>query len=79
MSIDEVKDRTSSVVGTDGDGGLLFDETIAAYVARRRRAQEFLSEAIVESNRKSFRPYVSKTQWTTIVEDFTAGRSSQNL
>jgi len=69
MSYDQVKDRTSSAVGTEEDSGALFDETIAAYSARRKRAEEFLSEALVDSHRKIFRAYLSRPQWTTIADD----------
>ncbi|KAK3317862.1 TIP-1 family-domain-containing protein [Cercophora scortea] len=71
MSYDQVKDRTSSSVGTEEDGGVLFDETIAAYSQRRRRAQDFLAEAIAEDHRKAFRAYLQRPQWTTIAEEPT--------
>ena len=77
MSYDHVKGRTSSTVGTEDDGGVLFDETIAAYSARRKRAEEFLSEALVESQRKAFRAYLQRPQWSTIAEDASAGDSYQ--
>lgn len=69
MSYDQVKDRTSSAVGTEEDSGALFDETIAAYSARRKRAEEFLSEALADSHRKTLRAYLSRPQWTTIADD----------
>lgn len=74
MSYDHVRERTSSVVGNeeDGDDGVLFDETIAAYSARRKTAQEFLVAAIVESHQKAFRPYLQRPQWTTINEESSA-------
>ncbi|KAK0611526.1 TIP-1 family-domain-containing protein [Immersiella caudata] len=77
MSYDHVKGRTSSTVGTEDDGGVLFDETIAAYSARRKRAEEFLSEALVESQRKAFRAYLQRPQWSTIADDASAGDSCQ--
>lgn len=72
-----MKDRTSSTVGTEEDGGVLFDETIAAYSGRRKRAEEFLSEALVETHRKAFRAYLQRPQWSTIAEDSSAGDSYQ--
>ncbi|KAK0713099.1 TIP-1 family-domain-containing protein [Lasiosphaeria miniovina] len=69
MSYDDVRDRTSSAVGTEEDGGVLFDETIAAYSQRRKRAQEFLSETLIESHRKVFKAYLHRPQWSTIVDD----------
>ncbi len=73
MSYDDVKDRTSSAVGTDDDGGVLFDETIQAYSERRERAREFLSEAVAESHQKAFKAYLQKPQWTTINDDSAPG------
>ncbi|KAL2151346.1 hypothetical protein VTH82DRAFT_6444 [Thermothelomyces myriococcoides] len=55
MSYDHVRDKTSAAVGKEEDGGVLFDETIAAYSQRRKRAEEFLSEALIESHRKAFK------------------------
>ncbi|KAI0599764.1 RINT-1 family protein [Biscogniauxia sp. FL1348] len=66
MSQEDVKDRISSAVGTDEDGGILFDETIAAYSHRRRTAEEYLVSALIDSHQKAFRPYLTKPQWTTI-------------
>lgn len=74
MSYDHVKDRTSSAVGTEEDGGVLFDETIAAYSQRRERAKDFLIEALVDSHHKAFRAYVQRPQWTTINDDPTPGK-----
>lgn len=69
MSHDEVKDRTSQTVGSDEDGGVLFDETINAYSARRNTALDWLIAAVQGSHSKAFRPYIQRTQWTTISED----------
>ncbi|KAI8631547.1 RINT-1 family protein [Xylariaceae sp. FL1651] len=66
ISHDDVKDRISSAVGSDGDGGILFDETIAAYSHRRKAAEEYLISALIDSHQKTFRPYLGKPQWTTI-------------
>ncbi|KAL1836245.1 hypothetical protein VTJ49DRAFT_5392 [Mycothermus thermophilus] len=75
MSYDHVRDKTSSAVGKDdGEGdSVLFDETIAAYSQRRKRAEEFLSEALVDSHRKAFRAYLHRTQWSTVADDAAAG------
>lgn len=69
MSYDQVKDRTSATVGSDEDGGVLFDETVEAYGLRRKAAQEFLVSAVADSHYKAFRPYLQRPQWTTINED----------
>lgn len=73
MSYDQVKGRTSAAVGTEEDGGVLFDETIAAYSQRRKRAEEFLSEALVDSHRKAFKAYLHRPQWSTIADDAVSG------
>jgi hypothetical protein len=72
MTYNQVRDRTSAAVGTEEDGGVLFDETIAAYSQRRKRAEEFLSEALIESHRKVFKAYLHRPQWSTIAEDSSA-------
>ncbi|KAI0409272.1 RINT-1 family protein [Xylaria palmicola] len=69
MSHDDVKGRISSAVGSDGDSGTLFDETIAAYSFRRKTAEEYLVSALVDSHQKVFRPYLGQPQWTTISND----------
>ncbi|KAL2023706.1 hypothetical protein VTK56DRAFT_1420 [Thermocarpiscus australiensis] len=69
LSHDHVRDRISAAVGTEEDGGVLFDETIAAYSQRRTRAREFLAEALVETHRKAFKAYLHRPQWSTIAED----------
>ncbi|KAI1441588.1 TIP-1 family-domain-containing protein [Annulohypoxylon stygium] len=76
MSYENVKDKTSSTVGSDGDGGILFDETIAAYTNRRKNAEEYLVSALNDSHQKAFRPYVAKAHWTTI-SDGTHVEASQ--
>ncbi|KAH7362080.1 RINT-1 family protein [Plectosphaerella cucumerina] len=68
MSYEEVKDRTSNAVGSKNDDGIIFDETIAAYAARRQAAQEFLVTALATSHRDAFKAYTTRVQWTTISE-----------
>ncbi|CAN8105034.1 unnamed protein product [Discula destructiva] len=70
MSQDEVKSRTSGTVGSSEDGGILFDETVKAYAARRETALEWLIAAVQDSHAKAFRPYIQRTQWMTI-DDMT--------
>ncbi|KAI1809115.1 RINT-1 family protein [Poronia punctata] len=79
MSHEAVKDRISSAVGSDEDGGILFDETIAAYRFRRKTAEEYLVTALIDSHQKAFRPYLSKPQWTTISPDLTADPSQLSI
>ena len=73
ISYQEVKDRTSSAVGSTTDDGGLFDETIAAYALRRKAALDFMEAALVDSHNKAFRAYLSRTHWTPASEDNTIG------
>ncbi|KAL9948736.1 hypothetical protein D7B24_008049 [Verticillium nonalfalfae] len=66
MSYEEVKDRTSTAVGSDNGDGILFDETIAAYALRRKAAQDFLVGALSKSHNDALKAYSTKVQWTTI-------------
>lgn len=69
MSYENVKDKTSADISSDGDSGILFDETIAAYARRRKAAEEYLVAALIDSHQKAFRPYFAKAHWTTISDD----------
>jgi RAD50-interacting protein 1 len=71
MTYDHVKDRTSAAVGSEEDGGVLFDETISAYNMRKKASQGFLVSALTDSHTKAFRPYLQRVQWTTIVDDIS--------
>ena len=68
----QVRDKTSAAVGSsDDDMGLgLFDETVAAYAARRRTAQDFLVGALVDAHAKALRPYIGRAHlhWSTVGE-----------
>ncbi|KAI0886545.1 TIP-1 family-domain-containing protein [Annulohypoxylon maeteangense] len=79
MSYEDVKDKTSSVVGSDGDGGILFDETISAYTHRRKAAEEYLVSALNDSHQKAFRPYFTKAHWTTISDNTHVEASQLSL
>mgnify|MGYP002620336905 CR=1 FL=1 len=69
ISYDQIKDRTSAAVGSDDEEGVLFDETIAAYSQRRKRAEEFLADALVDSHKKAFKAYLHRPNWSTVAED----------
>jgi hypothetical protein len=71
MSYDLVKDRTPATVGTEQEGGILFDETIAAYRHRRKTAEGFLISSLIDSHHRAFKPYLHRPRWTTISEDAT--------
>jgi len=76
VDYDQVRDKTSAAVGSsDGGVGLgLFDETVAAYAARRRTAQDFLIGALVDAHAKALWPYIGRVQlhWSTAVESHGA-------
>ncbi|EAA30678.1 hypothetical protein GE21DRAFT_10443 [Neurospora crassa] len=79
MSYDHVKDRISSVVGTEDDTGVLFDETISAYTMRRKRAQEFLTQVLIQNQKKAFAAYLKRPQWSTISDEPTSGEAYYQL
>jgi hypothetical protein len=79
MTYEQVKDRTSSAVGSEGDEGVLFDETIAAYRLRRQRAQDFLVDALVESHHKDFSAYLKRPSWTIINADPSASKLAGHM
>ncbi|KIH89022.1 hypothetical protein SPBR_06608 [Sporothrix brasiliensis 5110] len=77
LSVSNVRDRTASSAAVNGgahknhgDGNMdednLFDGTIQAFKQRRKAAQDFLVSTLANSHRKAFRPYVLRTQWTTV-------------
>ena len=51
----------------------IFDETVAAYTARRKAAEDLLVAALADSHSKAFRAYTQKVQWTTIGEAAVLG------
>jgi RAD50-interacting protein 1 len=65
LSYDQVKGRTSTEIGSDGDG-TIFDETIRSYSKRREGARVLLKSALVNSHQTVFRPYLSKPQWSIV-------------
>ncbi|CAK7565819.1 MAG: hypothetical protein SEPTF4163_003746 [Sporothrix epigloea] len=80
LSVSQVRQRTSSSTGLGESSGLsdyghdegnldngnLFDGTTQAFKQRRKAAQEFLVSTLADLHRKAFRPYVLRTQWTTV-------------
>jgi hypothetical protein len=76
MSIDDVKNRTSTATGKIEGEGALFDETVAAYTTRRKAAEELLVNALIDSHAKAFRAYTHHVQWTTVGETAVLGKES---
>lgn len=73
MSYGDVKGKTSSSVGEEGDGGL-FDETISAYSMRRKGALDLLVRALDAAHSRALRGYVNRAQWTTIGDAALLGK-----
>lgn len=65
MSYREVKDATSTAVGSDSEGSV-FDMTIDGYRRLQRRAEEFMAEALKSDLSNAFKHYLTRTQWTTV-------------
>ncbi|RKF57216.1 RAD50-interacting protein 1 [Erysiphe neolycopersici] len=63
----EVIECTSKVVGSESDGSL-FDTTLEAYERQRKRAESLITQAIKYDLPHIFRPYLTKSQWTTVGE-----------
>ncbi|KAL8376756.1 hypothetical protein RB595_007737 [Gaeumannomyces hyphopodioides] len=77
LSFDDVKERTSAAVGSDGDGAVIFDEIIAAYSARRKAALSLIVSSLADAHYTAFRPYLRLGQWTTISDDPSQADPSQ--
>ncbi|EJT75844.1 RINT-1 family protein [Gaeumannomyces tritici R3-111a-1] len=77
LSFDDVKERTSAAVGSDGDGAVIFDEIIAAYNARRKAALNLIISSLADAHYTAFRPYLRLGQWTTISDDPSQADPSQ--
>lgn len=73
MSFDEVKEKTSSVMGEYKGTGALFDEMIAAYSRRQDAAQTLLISALESSHNESFRNYTHNAKFTTVGDMSTIG------
>lgn len=57
MSVADVAERTSSSVGTDGDGGAVFDETAGWYSRLRIRSEKIITDTLNNNVREALRPY----------------------
>lgn len=66
FSIADVAGRTSNNVGSNGDGGALFDETAASYHRLRVRTEDIMQENLNYDIRESLRPYGRITPWASI-------------
>lgn len=77
MTYIEVKDATSTALGTEGEGGAMFDETITSYRTLRNKAERLIIQDIKSTYPASFRLYTTKPQWTTITDEPVVGTTAQ--
>ena len=70
MSYTEVKDSTSSAVGSETEGSV-FDVTVTGYGRLRTKAEDFMIKAIKSNHQTSFRHYFTRARWTTVGDDST--------
>ena len=67
MSIEDVANRTSSVVGSDEDlSGALFDETAGAFRRLRIRTESIMQDVCSSNIRETLRPYGRINPWSSI-------------
>lgn len=57
LTVQDVAERTSSAVGSDGEPGALFDETAGAYRKLRVRTEEIIIDLLSKTMRDALRPY----------------------
>ena len=77
LSEDEMDPSEQVARGDKHKDNAIFDETVAAYAARRKAAEELLVAALADSHAKAFRAYTHKVQWTTIGEAAVLGTYSR--
>ena len=70
-----VKESTSVDVGTDSEGGSVFDVTITGFDGLRIKSTELLIQALTYSFPSMFLQY-TRAQWTTIGEVDNSGKVS---
>lgn len=66
MTVEDVAERTSSAVGSEGDTGALFDETAGAYRRLRIRSEGIMQEMLIHSIRENIRPYGRINPWSSL-------------
>ena len=66
LTISDVAERTSSVVGSNVDSGALFDETCAAYRRLRIKSEGILQNTLSYNVREWLRPYGRISPWASL-------------
>ena len=69
LSVEDIADRTSSVVGSKEDSGALFDETAGAYRRLRIRSEGFIQDMLIHSAREALRPYGRINPWSSLASE----------
>lgn len=69
MSIEDVAERTSSQVGSEGDSGALFDETATVYRRLRVRTEGTIQDTLIHDMRDALRPYGRINPWSSLSPD----------
>jgi len=70
LSVKDIAERTSSVVGShDDDSGALFDETASAYRRLRIRSESLIQDLLVHNVDRSLRPYQRINPWSSLTSD----------
>ncbi|KAL9119291.1 MAG: hypothetical protein Q9187_004153, partial [Circinaria calcarea] len=69
MSVEDVAERTSSVVGSDEDTGALFDETAGAFRRLRERTEILVQDLLINNIREALRPYGRINPWSSVSSD----------
>jgi hypothetical protein len=65
MSYTDVKETTSTAVGSESEGSV-FDVTIDGYKRLRTRAEDFMVLALKGNLSNSMRHYLTRAQWATV-------------
>lgn len=69
MSIEDVAERTSTHVGSEGDSGALFDETAGVYRRLRVRTEGIIQDSLIHDIRDALRPYGRINPWSSLSPD----------
>ncbi|MCJ1432553.1 hypothetical protein MMC27_001910 [Xylographa pallens] len=76
LSVQDVAERTSSVVGShDDETGALFDETASAYRRLRIRSESLVQDLLVHNVDRSLRPYQRINPWSSLTSDIISPSS----
>ena len=76
MSVEDITERTSSVVGSHNDESrALFDETASAYRRLRIRSESLIQDLLIHNVDRSLRPYQRINPWSSLTSDIVSPSS----